>query len=111
MFKKRNFYDVLSSLYNWRFVAMNWDRYIVGEGTKTKPASPISHLDASRCRSSLSNHKPFFLKTGEKLKVSNSRSVAKEKLVGDQENLGDSVLNKMISKITFKADNISRVKE
>ncbi len=65
---------------------MKWDGFVVYEGSEKKPTSPISHLDASHCRSSLSNHKPFFLKTCEKLKTSNSKSGAKDKIIGNQEN-------------------------
>jgi len=83
----------------------------VEQGETLKVHSPISHLHASSGSLSTNNHKNFKLKSLEKNLLSRSKNELNISVKKEESDSGDSDLQKMVSKISFKTINFSRIKD
>lgn len=81
---------------------MKWNKFIV-ETPESTGRVPIMQLDTSR-RTSTSKGKPFALKSCDKIKLNSSAMNNKDGSMADQENINDSTIKKMLSKISLRSE-------
>lgn len=81
---------------------MKWNKFIV-EAAEPTGRAPTLQLDTSR-RSTSSKGKPFALKSCEKINLNSSHLNNKDASIADQENLNESTIKKMLSKISSKSE-------